>query len=50
MNGVRPDTLGGALQIIVTDHANLTDSWFQQAVLENWRAGRALLTGSWRQG
>jgi len=44
------DTLGGALQIIVTDHANLTDSWFQQAVLENWRAGRALLPGSWRQG
>ncbi len=44
------DTLDGQMQIIVTDHANLTDSWFQQAVLENWRTGRALLPQSWRQG
>jgi hypothetical protein len=42
-------TLGGQLQIIVTDHANLSDSWFQHAVLENWRAGRALLPERWRQ-
>ena len=43
------ETLGGQLQIIVTDHANISDGWFQQAVIENWRAGRALLPDHWRQ-
>ncbi|AXI76114.1 DUF3732 domain-containing protein [Peterkaempfera bronchialis] len=27
----------GSLQIIVSDHANLPDSWFQDAVIANWR-------------
>lgn len=27
----------GNLQIIVSDHANLPDSWFQDAVIANWR-------------
>ncbi|MGQ4344056.1 DUF3732 domain-containing protein [Streptomyces sp. SAS_275] len=27
----------GALQIIVCDHANLAEAWFQNAVIENWR-------------
>ncbi|MGC5400745.1 DUF3732 domain-containing protein [Streptomyces sp. DT20] len=27
----------GNLQIIVCDHANLPDDWFQQAVIDNWR-------------
>lgn len=43
------DALDGQLQIIVTDHANLADEWFQRAVVENWRAGRALLPESWRR-
>jgi hypothetical protein len=35
------------LQLIVTDHANLTASWFQDAVLEEWRAGPALVPRTW---
>lgn len=27
----------GDLQIIVCDHANLPDDWFQEAVIDNWR-------------
>jgi hypothetical protein len=35
------------LQIIVPDHANLPDDWFQDAVVENWRSGRALVPQDW---
>lgn len=27
----------GGLQIIVCDHVNLPDRWFQDAVIDNWR-------------
>ncbi|MER6169605.1 DUF3732 domain-containing protein, partial [Streptomyces violaceorubidus] len=27
----------GTLQIIVSDHANLPEPWFQNAVIANWR-------------
>lgn len=30
----------GNLQIIVCDHANLPDGWFQEAVIGNWRPRR----------
>jgi hypothetical protein len=39
--------LGGRLQVIVTDHANLEDPWFQEAVTENWRGGSALVPADW---
>jgi len=39
--------LGGRLQVIVTDHANLEDPWFQDAVTENWRGGSALIPADW---
>lgn len=35
------------LQIIVPDHANLPDDWFQEAVVENWRSGQALVPRDW---
>lgn len=38
---------GGGIQVIVSDHANLADSWFQEAVVENWREGRALIPADW---
>jgi hypothetical protein len=42
----------GALQIIVCDHANLTDEkWFQDALVDNWRPDangrRALIPPDW---
>jgi hypothetical protein len=39
--------LAGDLQVIVCDHANLADDWFQQAVVENWRNGVALIPSDW---
>lgn len=41
------ESLDGKLQIIASDHANLQDEWFQEAVIENWRNGVALIPGDW---
>lgn len=41
------EALAGDLQVIVCDHANLADSWFQDAVVENWRNGVALIPTDW---
>lgn len=36
------------LQIIVTEHANLPEDWFQEALVEPaWREGRALIPADW---
>ena len=39
--------LAPGLQIIVTDHADLRDEFFQTAVVERWRKGKALIPSSW---
>jgi len=38
---------GGALQLIVLDHADFSDDWFQDAVVQRWRDGEALVPPSW---
>lgn len=35
------------MQVIVCDHANLNEPWFQQSVKHNWRGGRKLIPQSW---
>ncbi|MBS2965381.1 DUF3732 domain-containing protein [Actinocrinis puniceicyclus] len=35
------------MQIIVSDHANLSEPWFQNSVRHNWRDGEALIPASW---
>ncbi|WP_435113699.1 DUF3732 domain-containing protein [Nocardiopsis synnemataformans] len=35
------------MQIIVCDHANLNEPWFQQSVQHNWRSGRKLIPQDW---
>ncbi|ROR70440.1 uncharacterized protein DUF3732 [Vibrio crassostreae] len=36
------------LQVIVTDHADLTESWFQESVITpKWRGGEALIPIDW---
>lgn len=37
----------GEMQAIITDHADLPESWFQGAVIERWRNGRALVPIDW---
>lgn len=39
--------LEGRFQIIVTDHVNFRDDWFQSSIVERWRNGNALVPVSW---
>lgn len=39
--------LRGGFQIIVSDHANLPEQWFQNCVRYNWRDGEALIPQAW---
>lgn len=40
--------LAPSLQIIVTEHANLPEDWFQSSLVEPpWRDGRALIPADW---
>lgn len=34
-------------QVIVCDHANLPEEWFQEAVRHNWRGGEKLIPQEW---
>ncbi|HET7489624.1 MAG TPA: DUF3732 domain-containing protein [Acidimicrobiales bacterium] len=34
-------------QVIVCDHANLPEDWFQGAVVHNWRSGEKLIPTDW---
>jgi hypothetical protein len=42
--------LGDQFQIIVTDHANINQPWFQDCVIERWRDGHMLVPPQWDQG
>ncbi|KUL22839.1 DUF3732 domain-containing protein [Actinoplanes awajinensis] len=42
--------LAPELQIIVSDHADLPERWFQEAVRHNWRRGDALIPQEWIDG
>ena len=39
--------LDGRMQVIVTDHANIDEPWFQESITERWREGVALIPDSW---
>ena len=41
------EDLGGQFQVIITDHANINESWFQDRVVERWREGRKLIPPEW---
>ena len=34
-------------QVIVTDHANINEPWFQECIVERWREGRRLVPVEW---
>ena len=44
------EKLAGGLQVIITDHADLGDGWFQEAVVEKWRGGNKLVPNGWLRG
>ena len=39
--------LNGQLQIVITDHANIQQPWFQECIIERWREGRKLIPVEW---
>lgn len=39
--------IGDEFQVIVLDHAHLDDSWFEDAIVEEWRRGNALVPATW---
>ena len=41
------EQLSPSFQIIITDHANIHESWFQDCILERWREGRMLVPMEW---
>jgi Protein of unknown function (DUF3732) len=41
------EALSPKLQVIITDHADLNQPWFQAAVKERWRGGNRLVPASW---
>lgn len=41
------EELAPLFQIIVCDHANLPEPWFQDSIAHNWRGGRKLIPQDW---
>ena len=35
------------LQVIVTEHADIDEDWYQSAVVERWRGGLKLVPEDW---
>ncbi len=41
------EQLEPSLQIIITDHANINEEWFQNCIIERWREGQKLVPPEW---
>jgi AAA15 family ATPase/GTPase len=39
--------LNPSFQIIITEHADIAEDWYQEAVVERWRNGEALIPTEW---
>jgi hypothetical protein len=39
--------LSPGFQIIITEHADISEDWYQEAVVERWRNGNALIPTEW---
>lgn len=39
--------LSPGLQVVITEHADVTEDWYQTAVVERWRKGAALIPTAW---
>lgn len=42
--------LSPGLQVIMTEHADINEDWFQKAIVERWRKGQKLIPDSWLSG
>src|SRR5690606_11988740 len=41
------ESLSPDFQVIILDHADVGDPWFQDAIVEKWRGGDALVPADW---
>jgi hypothetical protein len=41
------ESLAGKFQVIITEHADLQDDWYQAAVIQRWRGPEKLIPESW---
>ncbi|MYC27369.1 MAG: DUF3732 domain-containing protein [Nitrospira sp. SB0662_bin_26] len=41
------EQLFSEFQVIMTDHANINEPWFQECIVERWREGRKLVPSEW---
>ena len=39
--------LAGGFQVILTEHADIGESWYQDSVVERWRGGLKLVPEDW---
>lgn len=37
-------------QVIITEHADIAEAWYQEAIVERWRNGNALIPSEWIDG
>ena len=44
------EDLAPRFQLIVTEHADLNEEWYRDAVVERWRNGTKLVPGGWTAG
>lgn len=42
--------LSPRFQVIITDHANINEPWFQECIVARWRGGPALIPSEWTKG
>lgn len=44
------DELSPRFQVLVTEHADIAEDWYQDAVIERWRGGPRLVPADWYDG
>jgi hypothetical protein len=44
------ETLKPSFQVVITEHADINEDWYQAAVVEKWRGGLKLVPDDWPRG
>jgi len=44
------ETLKPGFQVVITEHADINEDWYQAAVVERWRGGLKLVPDDWPRG
>ena len=44
------EELSPSFQVLVTEHADIAEPWYQNTVIERWRGGAKLVPEDWYEG